>query len=105
MREWLKLSMSEKSDGLKESQSTVGIAAIAGGINAMTLAKHALSDTKLLVLTDLSQAEYDYRTMLKKMCNGAELKPGQILLLWGSPPCVWLSLQNILYSTLASENR
>ena len=65
MREWLKLSMSEKSDRLKEAQSTVGIyiAAIADGINAVTLARHKLSDTEWLVLTDLSQTEYDYTVL------------------------------------------
>ena len=91
MREWLKLSMSEKADRLKEAQKTVGIAAIGGGVNAVTLAKHRLSDTEWLVLTDLSQTEYDYHTMLKEICNSVGLKPEQVLLLWGSPPCETIS--------------
>ena len=91
IREWLKLSMSEKTDRLKEAQSTVGIAAIGGGINAVTLARHKLSDTEWLVLTGLSQTEYDYRTMLKEICNSVGLKPKQVLLLWGNPPCKTIS--------------
>ena len=54
MREWLKLSMAEKASRLKEAKTTIGIAAIGGGINAVTLAQHRLSDTEWLVLTDLS---------------------------------------------------
>ena len=80
--------MSEKADRLKEAQNTVGIAAIGGGINAITLARHRLLDIEWLVLTDLSQAEYDYRTMLREICNSVGLKPEQVLLLWvPSPPC------------------
>ena len=48
MREWLKLSMSEKADKLKEAQKIVGIATIGGGINAVTLTKHRLSDNEWL---------------------------------------------------------
>ena len=51
----------------------------------MTLAQHRLSDTEWLVLTDLSQTEYDYHTMLREICNSVGLKPEQVLLLWGSP--------------------
>ena len=91
MREWLKLSMAEKASRLKEAKTTVGIAAIGGGINAVTLAKHRLSDTEWLVLTDLSQTEYDYHTMLREICNSVGLKPEQVLLLWGSPPCETIS--------------
>ena len=83
--------MSEKADRLKEAKNTVGIAAIGGGINAVTLARHRLSDTEWLVLTDLSQTEYDYRTMLKEICSSVGLKPEQVLLLWGSPPCETIS--------------
>ena len=78
MRKWLKLSMSEKSDRLKEAQNTMGIAAIGGGIDAVTLARHKLSDTEWLVLTDLSQTEYNYRTMLREICSNVGLKPEQV---------------------------
>ena len=40
-----------------------------------------------LVLTDLSQTEHDYHTVLREMCNNVGLKPEQVLSLWGSPPC------------------
>ena len=91
MREWLKLSISEKSDRLKEAQNTVGIAAIGGGINVATLTRHRLSNTEWLVLTDHSQTDYNYRTMLREICNSVGLKPEQVLLLWGSPPCETIS--------------
>ena len=57
----------------------------------MSVSGHRLSDTEWLVLTDLSQTEYDYRTMLKEICNSVGLKPEQVLLLWGSPPCETIS--------------
>ena len=105
MREWLKLSMSEKADRLKEAQNTVGIAAIGGGINAVTLARHSLSDTEWLVLTDLSQTEYDYRTMLREICNSVGLKPEQVLLMWDKPLCETISPAGAVNQERGSAHR
>ena len=83
--------MAEKASRLKEAKTTIGIATIGGGINAVTLARHRLSDTEWLVLTDLSQTEYDCRTMLREICNSVGLKPEQVLLLRDSAPCETIS--------------
>ena len=41
------------------------------GINAVSMSERRLSDTEWLVVTDLSQAEYDYNTMLVQICLAA----------------------------------
>ena len=39
------------------------------------------------MVTDLSQAEYDYNTMLVQICLAAGIALSEVLFLWASPPC------------------
>ena len=62
------------------------------GINAVSMSERKLLDTEWLVVTDryLSQAEYDYNTMLVQICLAllaAGIALSEVLFLWASPPC------------------
>ena len=76
MREWFKLT---QKDRLTEAKTI--------GINAVSMSARQLSNTEWVVTTDLSQAEYDYSTMLAQICIAAGITLGEVLFLWASPPC------------------
>ena len=83
MREWFQLGLTEQKERLTQARAI--------GIHAIKITDHKLSDTEWLVVTDLSQAEYDYRTMLTEICARAGIAPSQILFVWASPPCNTIS--------------
>ena len=56
LREWFKLGLAAQKHRLIEAKAI--------GINAVSISERRLSDTEWLVVTDLSQASYDYNTML-----------------------------------------
>ena len=74
MREWFKLDLTAQKHRLTEAKAL--------GINAVSV-----SDTAWLVVTDLSQAGYDYNTMLVQICLAAGIALNEVLYLWASPPC------------------
>ena len=55
------------------------------------MSERKLSDTGWLVLTDLSQAEYDYNIMLVQICLAASIALNEVLFLLASPPCNTIS--------------
>ena len=79
MREWFKLGLTAQKHRLTEAKAM--------GINAVSMSERRLSDTEWLVVTDLSQAEYDYNTMLVQICLAAGIALSEVLFLWASPPC------------------
>jgi hypothetical protein len=79
MREWFKLGLTTQKQRLAEARTI--------GINPVSMSERRLSDTKWLVVTDLSQAEYDYNTMLVQICLAAGITLSEVLFLWASPPC------------------
>ena len=79
MREWFKLGLTAQKHRLTEAKAI--------GINAVSMSERRLSDTEWLVVTDLSQAEYDYNTMLVQICLAAGIALSEVLFLWASPPC------------------
>ena len=79
MREWFKLGLTAQKQRLAEARTI--------GINAVSMSERRLSDTEWLVVTDLSQAEYDYNTMLVQICLAAGIALSEVLFLWASPPC------------------
>ena len=54
---------------------------------ALNLTEKKLSETETLIITDLSQSEWGYSTMIEIICEKASILPSQILLTWASPPC------------------
>ena len=56
MREWFKLGLTAHKHRLTEAKAI--------GIKTVSILERKLSDTEWLVVTGLSQAEYDYNTML-----------------------------------------
>ena len=79
MREWFRLGLTAQKDRLTEAKTI--------GINAVSMSTRQLSDTEWIVTTDLSQAEYDYSTMLTQICIAAGITLSEALFLWASPPC------------------
>ena len=81
MREWFRLGRTAQKDRLIEAKAI--------GINTVSMSERKLSTTEWLVVTDLSQAEYDYKTMLVQIClaAGIALMISEVLFLWASPPC------------------
>jgi hypothetical protein len=81
MREWFKLGLTAQKRRLTEAKAI--------GINAVSMSERKLSDTEWLAVTDLSQAEYDYNTMLVQICLAAGITFSEVLFLdlWASPPC------------------
>ena len=79
MREWFKLGLTAQKHRLTEAKPI--------GINAVSMSQRKLSATEWLVVTDLSQAEYDYNTMLAQICLAAGITLDELLILWASPPC------------------
>ena len=79
MKEWYQIGLSEQKSRLTEAKTI--------GIMALNLTEKKLSETKTLIITDLSQSEWDYSTMIEIICEKAGILPSQILLIWASPPC------------------
>ena len=79
LREWFKLGLTAQKHILTEAKAI--------GINAVSMSGRKLFDTEWLVVTDLSQAEYDYNTMLVRICLAAGIALSEVLFLWASPPC------------------
>ena len=79
MREWFKLSLPAQKERLTEAKSI--------GIHAVSMSARQLSETEWVVVTDLSQAEYDYSKMLTQICTAAGITLAEVLFLWASPPC------------------
>ena len=79
LREWLKLGLTAQKHRLTEAKAI--------GINAVSMSERRLSDIEWLVVTDLSQAEHDYNTMLVQICLAAGIALDEVLFLWASPPC------------------
>ena len=79
LREYYKLSVAERKTRLTEARTI--------GINAVSLSEHKLSDDEWPVLTDLSQADYDHKTLLQTICTKVGIEMSQVLFVWASPPC------------------
>ena len=58
---------------------------------SLQLLERKLSPTESLVITDLSQSEYCYKSMIDRICKEAGILQEQILLIWASPPCNTIS--------------
>jgi len=54
---------------------------------SLQLSETRLSENEWLVLTDLSQSEFDYHSMIDVICEQVGILHEQILLVWASPPC------------------
>ena len=108
MREWFKLSLTAQKERLTEAKSI--------GIHAVSMSSRQLSETEWVVVTDLSQAEYQYSKMLTQIdlySRGHHSGRGVVFVgitalqfyitLWYSerPERFWI--QNLLGSCLAAQ--
>ena len=59
---------------------------------SLQLLERKLSPNESLVITDLSQSEYCYKSMIDRIYKEAGFLQEQILLIWASPPCNTISL-------------
>ena len=51
------------------------------------MSSRRVSETEWVVVTDLSQAEYEYSTMHTRICIAADITLAEVLFLWAPPPC------------------
>ena len=54
-------------------------------VNSCTPSETRLSENEWLVLTDLSQSEFDYHSMIDVICDQVGILHEQLLLVWASP--------------------
>ena len=74
---WFELGLTKHKDRLKDAKQI--------GIMSLQLLARKLSATESLVVTDLSQSEYCYMSMIDRILQE------QILLIWASQPCNTIS--------------
>ena len=70
VKEWCQISLSEQNARLAEAKTI--------GVMALNLTEKKLSKTETLVITDLSQSDWDYSTMIEIVCEKAGILPSQI---------------------------